>query len=303
MNSIPSRSAASFLMAEPHRPLACSILFADLVGASLLSDDEQVRNKQALNSCIAQALQDTPASARLALDAGDGVAICFALPAEAALRVALVLQHLLQDMARPLQARMGLHFGPVRVVPDVNDRPNVVGDGINVARRIMDFARPGQLLASDQFRIATGLDERAAAQTFRFLGPFADKHGRLHQVQAVHPASAAAPRSARRSCRCPASSARRGPSRAISWCNWKKCSANASAPFGQPVRRQLVAQGLDAEDLIEALAHEIAPRTSGYAPGLADSMNMLGAVLKKPYRKADLVAALATTSRAGLAPA
>jgi len=43
--------------------------------------------------------------------------------------------------------------------------------------------------------------------------------------------------------------------------------------------------------------------TSGYAPALLDSPNLPGDVLKKPYRKADLVAALATTSRAGLAPA
>lgn len=262
INNTPARPAASFLMTEPRRPLACSILFADLVGASLRPDDEQVHDKQALNARIAQALQDTPAPARLALDAGDGVAICFALPAQAALRVALGLQHLLQDRARPLQARMGLHFGPVRVVPDVNERPNVVGDGINVARRIMDFARPGQLLASDEFRRATGVDERVAAHTFRFLGPFADKHGRLHQVHAV--------RSAARAAAAPASApvhvpVRRvlGASRPLSreqLVRLEKMLCQRIGPIGQLVLRQQVAQGLDAEDLVEALALEITLR-------------------------------------------
>jgi class 3 adenylate cyclase len=251
-------------MAEPRRPLACSILFADLVGASLRPDDEQVRDKQALNARIALALRGTPAPARLALDAGDGVAICFALPAQAALRVALGLQRLLCDGARPLQARMGLHFGPVRVVPDVNERPNVVGDGINVARRIMDFAQPGQLLASDEFRLATGVSDQEAAHTFRFLGPFADKHGRLHQVHAVRSAAkaAAAPPSTASSVHVPV---RRmlGASRPLSrdqLARLENMLCQRIGPIGKLVLRQQVAQGLDSEDLVEALALEISMR-------------------------------------------
>ncbi|MES2483690.1 MAG: hypothetical protein V4609_17020 [Pseudomonadota bacterium] len=264
MNSPFAQAEASFPMAEPRRPLACSILFADLVGASLRPDDEQVHDKQVLNARIAQALGDTPASARLALDAGDGVAICFALPAQAALRVALRLRRLLQDGAPPLAVRMGLHFGPVRVVPDVNERPNVVGDGINVARRIMDFAQANQLLASEEFRLATGVTDQAAAQTFRFLGPFADKHGRLHQVHAVRTAAcaSAAPTSAASAVHVPV---RRvlGASRPLSreqLSRLEQMLCQRIGPIGQLVLRQQVAQGLDAEDLVEALAREISMR-------------------------------------------
>lgn len=264
ISATAQHNEASFLHAESRQPLACSIVFADLVGASLRPDEEQVHDKQALNARIAQALQDTPAPARLALDAGDGVAICFALPALAALRVALRLQHLLQDGPRPLLARMGLHFGPVRVVPDVNARPNVVGDGINVARRIMDFAQPGQLLASGAFRLATGMNDPQAAHTFRFLGPFADKHGRLHQVHAVRAAAraAAAPPSTAAPLHVPV---RRvlGTSRPLSreqLLRLEKMLCQRIGPIGQLVLRQQVAQGLDAEDLVEALAHEISVR-------------------------------------------
>ena len=42
-----------------------------------------------------------------------------------------------------LSVRIGLHMGPVRVISDINDRVNVVGDGINVGPA-RDGLRPGQ---------------------------------------------------------------------------------------------------------------------------------------------------------------
>ena len=43
--------------------------------------------------------------------------------------------------------------------------------------------------------------------------------------------------------------------------------------------------------------------TSGYAPALTETESIPWAVLKKPYRKVDLVAGIATTARAAIAPA
>ena len=45
-------------------------------------------------------------------------------------------------------ARIGLNLGPVRLVRDLNGRPNIIGDGINVAQRVMAFADAGQILVS-----------------------------------------------------------------------------------------------------------------------------------------------------------
>jgi class 3 adenylate cyclase len=36
----------------------------------------------------------------------------------------------------------------VKVITDINQHTNVIGDGINVAQRIMSFGVPGQLLVS-----------------------------------------------------------------------------------------------------------------------------------------------------------
>ncbi len=40
--------------------------------------------------------------------------------------------------------RAGINLGPVRLVRDINSQPNIIGDGINVAQRVMSFAQPGR---------------------------------------------------------------------------------------------------------------------------------------------------------------
>src|SRR5918996_253094 len=41
--------------------------------------------------------------------------------------------------SRPnIKLRMGVDSGPVDLIMDVNDRPNVAGAGINMAQRVMD---------------------------------------------------------------------------------------------------------------------------------------------------------------------
>src|SRR5258708_30961175 len=47
-----------------------------------------------------------------------------------------------------LQVRMGNHSGPVSGVVDVNERTNVAGGGVNMARRVMDCGDAGHILLS-----------------------------------------------------------------------------------------------------------------------------------------------------------
>lgn len=186
---LPAAEAAPtafVIAAASRRNVACTILFIDLVGYSTLAVDQQVSAKQAVNRLVAQAVQAIPPDSRLAIDTGDGAAICFIADPEQTLDAALVLHQLLREHARPrLRARMGLHLGPVRVVADINNRVNVVGDGINVAQRVMDFAEGSQILVSNAFfEVMTRSCEEATAM-FRYLGPFQDKHGRIHELHAV----------------------------------------------------------------------------------------------------------------------
>ncbi len=78
---------------------------------------------------------------------GDGAAITFLGDPERALFVALEVF----DNVADLPVRMGINLGPVSLMKDLNDRDNVIGDGINVAQRVMSFAAAGELLVSRFF--------------------------------------------------------------------------------------------------------------------------------------------------------
>ncbi len=168
---------------EEQRNILCTILFLDLVGYSARSLNDQARIKQRLNAWVARVLESIPEDSRLAIDTGDGAALCFMADPQEALRAAMLLRDLLaQRYGNSLPARIGLHMGPVRVVDDVNGRVNVVGDGINVAQRIMDFAEPGQIVASRAcFDILSRIAHDTAA-LFRYAGVHEDKHGRIHEL-------------------------------------------------------------------------------------------------------------------------
>jgi len=168
------------------RNLLCTIMFLDLVGYSVRSVDDQVALKKLFNELIAKALKGVPEETRIAIDTGDGAAICFMGDPEEALHSAMLLRDLLsQRYGNLLSVRIGLHMGPVRVISDINDRVNVVGDGINVAQRVMDFAQGNQVLVSRSYYDVISRITDDTADLFQYLGQYEDKHGRLHEVYAV----------------------------------------------------------------------------------------------------------------------
>lgn len=164
-----------------NRTLVCSILFIDMVGYSRKDGDEQVRLKGAFNAILGRALDQVPPGKRIVVDTGDGAAITFLENPEAALFAALVLL----DHFADVPVRMGVNLGPVTVMEDVNGRDNVVGDGINVAQRVMGFARQGQLLVSRSFYDMVSLLSREYAELFTEEAPRTDKHDRAHDLYAV----------------------------------------------------------------------------------------------------------------------
>ena len=81
--------------------------------------------------------------------------------------------------------RMGINLGPVRLVKDLNGQMNIIGDGINVAQRVMSFAGPGQLLVSRSFYEVVSCLSRDYASLFSYEGARTDKHVREHEVYSV----------------------------------------------------------------------------------------------------------------------
>lgn len=185
-------SASASTGAPPSQPgmtrknLLCTIMFLDLIGYSVRSVDDQVALKKLFNELIGKALKGVEENSRIAIDTGDGAAICFLGDPEEALHSAMLLRDLLgQRYGSHLSVRVGLHMGPVRVISDINERVNVVGDGINVAQRIMDFAQANQVLVSRAYYDVISRITDDTADMFQYLGQFGDKHSRLHEVYSV----------------------------------------------------------------------------------------------------------------------
>ena len=125
----------------------CSVVFIDIVGYSRKTVAEQLVMKRECNDLITDALGSVADWDRVILDTGDGAAVTFLGAPENALFVALRAR----DSAGLLAIRAGVNLGPIRLVHDLNGQVNVVGDGINVAQRVMSFCEPGQLLVSRSF--------------------------------------------------------------------------------------------------------------------------------------------------------
>jgi class 3 adenylate cyclase len=156
----------------------CSVLFIDIVGYSRKTVAEQMVMKRECNELIADALGSIADWDRVILDTGDGAAVTFLGAPENALFTALRAR----DAAGLLAIRLGVNLGPVRLVHDLNGQENVIGDGINVAQRVMSFCQPGQLLVSRSFyevacRLATDY-----VNLFALQGEHLDKHERAHEV-------------------------------------------------------------------------------------------------------------------------
>jgi hypothetical protein len=172
-----------------NKTIICSVFFLDIVEYSKKSVSGQISLKERFNAFLSTAIRDVPSDDRIILDTGDGAAISFLGDVEDALRAALSMRaSLLSEeglIDPPLLVRMGINLGPVRLVKDINGQPNIVGDGINVAQRVMGFAEPGQILVSRSYYDAASRLSQEYAGMFHFEGSRTDKHVREHEVYAI----------------------------------------------------------------------------------------------------------------------
>jgi hypothetical protein len=173
-----------------NKTIMCSVFFLDIVAYSKKSVAGQISLKERFNSYLSEAIRDVPVADRIILDTGDGAAINFLGDVEDALKAALSLRESLlkiedPDSDNPLLVRMGINLGPVRLVRDINGQPNIVGDGINVAQRVMGFADAGQVLVSRSYYDAVSRLSHQYAEMFHYQGSRTDKHVREHEVYAI----------------------------------------------------------------------------------------------------------------------
>ncbi|HMK15093.1 MAG TPA: adenylate/guanylate cyclase domain-containing protein [Burkholderiales bacterium] len=175
------------MLERGNRTFTCSVVFADIVEYSKKPVADQMKLKDEFNSHISEVIKDVATDDRIILDTGDGVAISFLGAPEEALFVAMNLRDALASNPSDsgLSARIGINLGPVRVVKDINGQPNIIGDGINIAQRVMSFAQPGEVLVSRSYYEVVSHLSQEYSLLFEYQGARADKHVREHEVYAV----------------------------------------------------------------------------------------------------------------------
>jgi class 3 adenylate cyclase len=182
------------MLDQANRTFICSVVFIDLVGYSKKPVTEQIRLKTSLTNNLSEAIKDIPVNDRIILDTGDGAALSFLGDPEDALFTTLSLREaMVRDGMSATQVeasgedsvRMGINLGPVKLVKDINGHPNIIGDGINVAQRIMSFARPGQIVVSRSYYDVVSNLASEYAKLFTYEGSRTDKHVREHEIYVV----------------------------------------------------------------------------------------------------------------------
>jgi TolB-like protein/class 3 adenylate cyclase/Flp pilus assembly protein TadD len=152
------------------------VLFIDIVGYSKLPINRQSELLQQLNQVVRATEQFRRAGAvdkLVRLPTGDGMALAFFTSPDAPVKCAIEIS---KAGGQALQLRMGINSGPVDAVPDVNDRSNVAGAGINMAQRVMDCGDAGHILLSK--RVADDLGQYENWQPYLHeLGVVEVKHG------------------------------------------------------------------------------------------------------------------------------
>jgi len=187
-----------------NRTFICSVLFLDIVEYSQRSVAEQIALKERFNAVLTEAITGVPTDDRIILDTGDGAAVSFLGDPEDTLFAGMSLRDSVAtydaSTGPRLQIRVGVNLGPVRLVKDINGQPNIIGDGINVAQRVMSFAEPGQILVSRSYYDVMARLSEDFAKLFSYEGAKTDKHVREHEVYAI----SAAPSSLKRTVPVPA---------------------------------------------------------------------------------------------------
>ena len=171
-----------------NRTQVCSVVVLDIVDYAKKPVAEQLGAKEQLTTRLSEAISGIAASDRIVLDTGDGLAVNFLGDPEDALLVALrLLQGFASAPSREpaIEIRIGVNLGPVRLVRGVNGEPSLIGDGINVAERVMNFGHPGRMLLSRAYYGALADGSEEYIPLFAYQGSRTDKHVREHEIYEI----------------------------------------------------------------------------------------------------------------------
>lgn len=168
-----------------------SVVCFDIIDFAKKSETERQAVIKRFNALIDLAVVDIPEKDRLIVDTGHGAIVTCSGSLENALEDALFIALTVRDEVlnsnakseNPLYLLIGINLGSVKVAKstNVNDAPNIVGEGLVEAQRIMSFAKPNQILVSRAYYDMASKLTLEIAQMFEKY----DMHAYEHDIYAV----------------------------------------------------------------------------------------------------------------------
>lgn len=132
------------------KSVVLSVLCLQPVGMALLSVAEKVTQQERFNTVLSTILIGVQYQDLIILPLESGVSISFLRDPECALMVANRLLELMQSGVAESMA-IGINLGPMQLVENKNGTPNLFGEGISVAKKVMEAASNGEILVSRSF--------------------------------------------------------------------------------------------------------------------------------------------------------
>jgi class 3 adenylate cyclase len=162
---------------ETPQPEMAHVLFMDVVGYGKLKMREQL----AINSQLTDMVRNTSEYRRdegtdsfICRPTGDGMAVIFFSNPIAPIRCAIEISGLIRRQ-ESIRLRMGIHSGLVFRHKDINQQPDVTGQGIIIAQRVMDIGDANHILLS-----------QAIAEMLLALGDWNDHISELGLMEVKH---------------------------------------------------------------------------------------------------------------------
>jgi class 3 adenylate cyclase len=196
-NSIVKAKFQLVEMASVDYPAVVHVFFVDIVGLSdpgVATAEEQREKIRVLNECIknCEAFANVHEDEKYVLPTGDGMAIVYVkaltLPIELAIQLHQRLKEYDGKQPKPkvVKVRIGIHSGPVLSVEDVHGSQNFWGDGIVMARRVMDLGGEDHILLTE--RTAKDLigHSNRYKNMLKSIGKYDIKHDQKASVYLAH---------------------------------------------------------------------------------------------------------------------
>ena len=175
------------------RTVEAKYVFLDIVGYTYnRSIEAQVHVIDALNAIVKKHIDALPVQQYILLPTGDGMCIGIIGAKEFDTHIQLA-SSILDDVyldslgineslgiiqtQHQFELRIGVNQNVDNLVTDINGRPNLAGDGINTAQRIMSTAEPGKIMVSQS--VYDMLNQRQKYMGKFKRGEFPIKHGKI----------------------------------------------------------------------------------------------------------------------------